>query len=75
MKIPKYINKKIDRINSLIEQAIALRDEVEQWAENNGADILSTDWYEIVRDDITCATGISLTEWKNILIEMERKLT
>ena len=59
MEIPKYINKKIDRVNSLIEQAITLRDEIEQWAEKNGAETLSTDWYEIVRDDLTCATGIS----------------
>lgn len=72
MKIPKYINKKIDRINNLIEQAITLRDEVEQWAENNGAETLSTDWYEIVRDDCTCATGITVGGMEKYFNNMEK---
>lgn len=46
-------------MNILIDQAISLRNEIEKWAENHGADIYSTEWYENVRDDCTSVIGIS----------------
>lgn len=60
MRIPKYINKKIDRMNNLIDQALSLRNEIESWAEDKGADISSMEWCEDVRDDCTSVTGISV---------------
>ena len=60
MRIPKYINNKISRMNNLIDQALSLRNEIERWAEIHGADLYSTEWYENVRDDCTSVTGISV---------------
>ena len=31
--IPRYIDKKIDRLDSLLEQAYVLKSEIETWAE------------------------------------------
>ena len=60
MRIPKYINNKINRMNNLIDQATSLRNEIEGWAEDKGADTSSMAWCEDVRDDCTSVTGISV---------------
>lgn len=58
MKIPKYINKKIDKLNNLLEHAYSTKLEIELWAHNNGADIYSIEWCETVLDDISAVQGI-----------------
>ena len=59
-RISTHIYEKIDKLNKLISKAIRLRNEIESWSENNGADICSNEWYENVRDNCTHITGISI---------------
>ena len=40
--IPKYIDKKIDRLNSLLEQAYGVRSEIETWAKK-------TEWILLIQ--------------------------
>lgn len=63
--IPKYINKKIDRLEALLEQAFELKSEIERWAEKKGIDTSSNEWYEKVVDDSMGVNGIC----KEYLIE------
>lgn len=49
--IPKYINKKIDKLNSLLDEARAIKNEIENWAESKGADTSSYEWYAKAIDD------------------------
>ena len=56
--IPKYIDNKIDPLNSLLEQAYGVRSEIETWAEKNGMDTSDTDWYENVMDESSTVSGI-----------------
>ena len=58
MMIPRYIDKKIDRLDSLLEQAYGLRLEIETWAEKKGMDTSDTDWYENVIDVSSAVSGI-----------------
>ena len=56
--IPKYIIKKIDRLELLLRQAFILKREIEKWAEKKGIDISSNEWYENVVDEISGVNGI-----------------
>lgn len=56
--IPKYIIKKIDRLELLLRQAYLLKREIEKWAEKKGIDISSNEWYENVVDEISGVNGI-----------------
>lgn len=56
--IPKYIDKKIDRLESLLEQAFELKSEIERWAEKKGIDTYSNEWYDKVIDDSMGVNGI-----------------
>lgn len=56
--IPKYIIKKIDRLELLLRQAFQLKREIEKWAEKKGIDISSNEWYENVVDEISGVNGI-----------------
>lgn len=57
--LPKYISKKIVRLNSLLEQANSLKLETETWAKKKGADTSDAEWYESVMDDCSSVKGIS----------------
>ena len=57
--IPKYIEKKIDKLNALLEQAHDIKIEIEKWAENNGVDTSDSEWYENVVNDCDSVSGIS----------------
>lgn len=56
--IPKYIIKKIDRLELLLRQAFILKREIEKWAEKKGIDTSSNEWYENVVDEISGVNGI-----------------
>lgn len=59
MIIPRYIDKKIDRLNSLLDQAYRVKSEIETWAEKKGINTSDTDWYENVIDESSAVIGIS----------------
>lgn len=69
--IPKYIDKKVEKLNSLLEQAYSLKSEIEHWAESKGSDTSGMEWYESVVDESSAVSGIckeALFEYmKNIL--------
>lgn len=56
--IPKYISKKIDKLEALLNQAFELKSEIERWAEKKGIDTSSNEWYEKVVDDVSGVNGI-----------------
>jgi cytidylate kinase len=56
--IPKYIDKKIDRLESLLEQAFELKSEIERWAEKKGIDTSDVEWYNNVVNDSIAVNGI-----------------
>lgn len=56
--IPKYISKKIDKLEALLEQAFELKSEIERWAEKKGIDTSSNEWYDKVVDDSMGVNGI-----------------
>lgn len=69
-KIPKYINKKIDRLEKLLEQALSEKIEIEKWAEKNGIDTTSNEWYNKAIDDVSGINGI----YKEGLFELLEEL-
>lgn len=56
--MPKRIQNKIRRMNSLIDDANRMRVEIEKWCEENGIDTCSEEWAETVYDDCTWVKGI-----------------
>lgn len=56
--IPKYIDKKVDRLNSLLEQAYLLKAEIENWAESKGIDTYDEEWGKNVVDESSAVNGI-----------------
>lgn len=56
--IPKYIDKKVDKLCLLLQQAHTLKTEIEQWAESKGADVYSEEWFENVIDESSAVNGI-----------------
>ena len=56
--IPKYIDKKVEKLNSLLGQAYSLKSEIEHWAENKGANTSDAEWYESVVDESSAVSGI-----------------
>lgn len=56
--IPKYIDKKVDRLNELLRQAYFIKKEIECYAENKGIDTSDMEWYESVIDDSSSVSGI-----------------
>lgn len=56
--IPKYIDKKIDKLNLLLEQAYSIKSDIERWAESKGIDTTDMDWHESVIDDTSSVSGI-----------------
>jgi DNA invertase Pin-like site-specific DNA recombinase len=60
MKIPKYIIKKINRLDKLLDEATELKHEIENWAESKGCDTVSSEWYNDVMDESSGCNGISL---------------
>lgn len=63
--LPKYIEKKIDRMERLIGEAITLKGEIEKWAVKKGIDIYSTDNHERVFFDgfgVCCIDKLGLLE-------------
>jgi hypothetical protein len=59
-KVPKYIKSKIERLDNLLLSANILRNEIESWAKNKGADTAGLEWYENVVDECSGCSGISL---------------
>ena len=57
--IPKYIEKKINMLDSFLAKANKLRYEIEEWAEGRGADICSNEWDNIVVDECGGVNAIS----------------
>lgn len=56
--IPKYINKKLDKLNNLIDEADLLKAEIESWAESKGIDTYSEEWYTAVIDESNSVSSI-----------------
>lgn len=56
--LPAYITNKINRMNKKIDEAYALKAEIEKWAAKKGADVSGEEWEENVRDDCTSVSGI-----------------
>lgn len=56
--IPKYIEKKIDKLNTLLEQAYTIRTELSTWVEKKGGDTTSPEWYKNVVDECSAVNGI-----------------
>lgn len=56
--IPKYIDKKIDRLEELLEQAYELKSEIEKWAEKKGINTLDMEWYDNVVNNSIGVNGI-----------------
>lgn len=71
MKIPKYIEKKIDRMEKLLMQANSIKYEIESWAEGKGADITSNDWYQLSVDGSAGVNGVSLEGMKEYFEMLE----
>lgn len=61
-KLPKYIEKKCDKLNKLLESAGHLKNEIERWAESKGIDTCGNDWYRDVLDDFNEVKGICKDE-------------
>ncbi|MFG6344641.1 MAG: hypothetical protein K1W35_12945 [Lachnospiraceae bacterium] len=74
--IPKYIDKKIDRLNSMLDQAYLLKAEIEDWVESKGIDTYDTEWHKHVIDESSAVNGIckeSLHEYIESLTLKEYK--
>lgn len=56
--IPKYIDKKVDRLSELLSHAYSLKMEIENWAESKGIDTSDMEWHENVIDDSSAVSGI-----------------
>lgn len=65
--LPDYIGKKIDRLNSMLEQANSLKLEIEAWAKKKGANTFDTEWYESIMDDYSSVKGISKERFHDYL--------
>jgi hypothetical protein len=54
MEIPKYILKKIDRLNKLLSDAEDLKIDIERWVEKNGGNTLDEEYRDWV---VECCIG------------------
>lgn len=67
-KLPKYIEKKCQRLSRLCTEANMLRIEVERWCEENDVDVWSDEWQERVKDEVCgCSYILDVTEIEALL--------
>lgn len=56
-KLPKYIERKINRIDALSDEMKSLHYEVDQWLRSKGVDIYDSDFVEDCKDIFTQETS------------------
>lgn len=71
MKIPKYIDKKVDRLEKLIDEAVKIKMEIECWADVHGAETESMEWYNEVCTDYFSVCGISKSALHDYMEDLE----
>lgn len=71
--IPKHINKKIDRLNALLEQAYTIKSEITTWTEKKGGDTTDMEWYENVIDECSAVNGICKESFYKYILTIEKK--
>lgn len=71
--VPKHIDKKIDRLNTLLERAYTIKSEITSWIEKQGGDTADMEWCENVIDECSTMNGICKDSFYEYIQNVQKK--